>query len=490
MIEPILTTLQILSNSKSVLDLVSTVSRYVRGRSTGEGSGELRRGVISYGEKQQALEATLREWEHVAALIEPAIGMEFKKYAATSLSDRAEALAKLAREYSSAKLSSPTQELDEILLRHTAVVRWPDGTLQLRLGQSDQTRSLRGEAIDILKGGISHTLRQPFNTHGGKMDLPVFKVTMLGQSGSGKTVFMSSMYAKLREGENDIAIRAIKNDVDLELDRTMASIYEFSTWPPGNEGKPKNYDFVLLLRGKPIAQIDWVDYRGGVVKESDSKDEGAEFIKRLQESHSIIWMVDMSRLGNKPFNTMAARLLTGVPRMAQLCRQALAGKHDLRSILFVRTKSDEVRGDSGEPDFDAACRQLLLHLGPENFKDIPSAAAVPVSSVGRISAEKVVMGEDPTNVEWPLILALAFILKIDLLKLDQATHAAHEALMEAKPHWSLQFLKDAVGWGMNEQETHATEELDQVARRLIGMREIIGELLRHRPSSIRMFKED
>lgn len=200
-------------------------------------------------------------------------------------------------------------------------------------------------------------------------------------------------------------------------------------------------------------------------------------------------MVDLSRLAGKPIHTMAARLITRVQRMAQLTRQATASQNCLRSVLFVRTKSDEVRGGDGEPDWDMACDQLLDHIGRNNYGDIGCTAAIPVSSSGRVeAADKQVLGDDPTNVEWPLILALAFMLRVDLNRLDGAADHAYQTVAEARHGKLMQFIKDTIGMGMNDEQIRAMQDLETVARQVIGMREIIGELLKHRPSSIKMFQ--
>jgi hypothetical protein len=320
------------------------------------------------------------------------------------------------------------------------------------------------------------------------MQLPIFRITMLGDSGVGKTVFMSSMYARLREARFGIGIRALRNDVDLELDQTMRELYGGNQWPPGTDVNEKRYEFELRLGENPIAIIDWVDYRGGLLLESDTNEGGTTLVKMLQESHCVIWMVDMSQVGTVR-NSTRARLLTGVGRMAQLSRQAIEGTHNLRSVLIVRTKSDEVLGDNGKPDLNRACEQLIEHLGAFNFNDMPCSAAIPVSSVGRVGDDKKPMGDDPYNVEWPLILALAFLLETELRKLNQAADLALRELEEAKPARLLGFFKETFKLGPGERETRANQQLDRLSKHVLGMTEVIRELLRNRPQSVRILSK-
>lgn len=490
MIDSIITALEALSNAKSLLDLAKFVSRYVKHRSAGLAPNETIKEALSNSAKQQALEATFNEWKHIAAMVEPDIGREFNQRSSASLKERAEVLASLAEKYAARATTSSPSDLDHILLRHTVVTTTPEGNLQLRLGQSEQTKYLRGEVISIPTDSEVTAFPQATGKRepsGGKMQLPIFKVTMLGDSGVGKTVFMSSMYAKLREGQKGIAIRAISDDIDLELDQNMRALYAQKKWPPGTDVNEKKYDFELLLRSYPVAQIDWVDYRGGALLESSTEEGGNTLIKRLQESHSIIWMIDMSQLVGSAVNSTPARLMTGVRRMAQLCRQAIRGKNNLRSILFVRTKADEVLDDNGKPDMGKACGQLIEHLGPDNFSDIPCSAAIPISSVGRVSGDKKPVGDNPLNVEWPLILSLAFLLETELRNLDQFANVAHQELIGARPSSIVSFFKETLRIGPNTRELQALRNWSAITNQVIGMREVIGDLVRDCPRSIRMF---
>ncbi len=490
MIDTIIQTIQTIANTKVVLDAASAVSQYIWRKLLYDAPDEMMKGVISYAEREQALEATLKEWEHIAAIVEPAIGDEMNRNRSSPLINRAEALAKLAREYGTLGVNSYPWQLDNVLLKHTAFQVTNDGSLRLRFGQSKETKYLEGENVKI-PGAIdanSRITNQASQKDGNKMQLPIFKVTMLGDSGVGKTVFMSSMYAKLRHGQHGIAIRAISNDVDLELEQNIAEVYTLKNWPPGTDVNEKRYEFELLLRGKAVARIDWVDYRGGALSESETKEGGSTLIKRLRESHSIIWMIDMSRLSSGTASSFSARLTTKVGRMAQLCRQAATGKNDLRSILFVRTKSDEVLDASGKPDWGEACDQLLRHLGSDNFGDIPCAAAIPVSSVGRLGGDKAPVGDDPYNVEWPLLLSLAFMLEIDLKGLTQAAEQAHQQIAINRSSKVREFFREVIfNTELNEAQVEALKNSSRLSQQVIGMRDVIAELVRHRPLSIRMF---
>jgi hypothetical protein len=482
MLDVVIAALEALANAKALLDLTTATSRYVtRKYSSLVTSDE------QYNESRRALEVTLEEWRHIAKTVEPQIDSEYRHFSKGTLPERAQALATLAKRYATATNGSADGNLDHIILRHSTVTFTPEGKLQVRFGRSAVTRPLRGDAIEIAehsRPAIVSRLDVSKSSSGGRMQLPVFKITMLGGSGVGKTVFMSSMYARLRDAQHNIAIRAISNDVDLELDQNMRALYGQNKWPLGTEFDEKKYEFELLLRENPIALIDWVDYRGALLTAA-GEEGGSSLIKRLQDSHCVIWMIDMTDVKGA-FNSMQARVMTNVGRMAHLSRQAIRGTHNLRSILFVRTKSDQVLGEGGKPNMDKACAQLIEHLGPDNFGDIPASAAIPVSSVGRIVGEKRLLGDDPLNVEWPLILALAFLLETELRKLNRAADVAHREWAEARPGKLLGLFKEILNLGPDERESKATQQLDRLSQHLIGMNEVIKELVRKVPGSVRV----
>lgn len=494
MFESLFTALSAIANAKGVLELTSGVAKFILRKTKTDISSEL---ALLSPIEQQALEATYKEWEHIAISLEPAIEMVMERESPTSLSERAELLANLAKAYATEGSGSQPDALQQLSLRHTAFTYTNDGAVHLKFGLSDQTRCLSGEAINIPLKGISSegssrlNYAQP-NSHktiGGQMPLPVFKVTMLGDSGSGKTVFMSSMYSKMRLGDNGIAIRAISHDVNLDLGQNIENLYGHHRWPTTNEGKEINYEFELSLQGHPIAVIDWVDYRGGAIWERQDTPEGQALIKSLQNSHSIIWMVDMSKLGEISPESFQARTLTKIGHMANLSRSAADGKR-LRSILFVRTKSDEVQGSDGRPDWGRACDDLVRHLGPVvNFDRIPFAALIPISSVGRVKEEKKLVGDDPYNVEWPLILSLAFMMEADLERLRLEAAKAKGKLDDARPFDAVKFFKEILRLGMSDAEQLALQRFSEISRQVIGMGEVIKELVSHKPNSIKLIRK-
>jgi len=246
----------------------------------------------------------------------------------------------------------------------------------------------------------------------------------------------------------------------------------------------KSYEFELILQGESIARIDWVDYRGGAVYDKEDQPEGKALNERLKESHSIIWMIDMSRVRQRTLDGTIAKLQTGILRLHNLCLNAAAGTNHLRSVIFVRTKSDLVQNDQGQPEWSRACAELVTHLGPTlDFHNVPFCAALPVSSVGRVNEEKKVVGDEPYNVEWPLILSLAFMLEADLERLRHDAVGAGKNVLQVQPRGITQLLRDIVRLGISKEEQDALREYSSISREIIKKQGAIGNLLKETPTN-------
>jgi hypothetical protein len=495
MFETIFTVLSAILDTKTALELTARVAGYISRKSKAARSRHAASGLTA--DELQALEATYREWEHIAVSLRPAIETVMQRHFTQNLAERAQLLANLTNSYAREEHHEGHRELENLKLYHTAFARTQDGSFRLKFGYSAQTKCLSGEALDLSPADayaalFADSVAERQKAHifsGGQMSLPVFKVTMLGSSGAGKTVFMSSMYSQMRFGETGIAIRAMNNNVDLELGENMDNLYEYDKWPPTTDDDEKNYQFELLLRGTPIACIDWVDYRGGSMHEPEESPGGQALIKRLHDSHSIIWMVDMSKLGKTPLGSFPARQKARLGRMANLCRNAAQSKH-LRSILFVRTKSDEVQGSNGEPDWSRACTELSTLLGAMiEFDRIPFSAIIPVSSVGRVK-DKTLLGENPQNVEWPLILSLAFMMEGDLERLKKEIAFAEQQWKNIRPYETVRIIREILGRGMSDAERQALQQFSDISLQVIGMGEVIKELVKNKPNSIKVIRKD
>lgn len=445
--------------------------------------------------QRRAVARTLREWEDVAESLEPLIRQDLARVSQEALVPRAEALAYLAKKYAESPRPSPARAVVPTI-RHSRIQRANDRVL-VSFGQSVETRALNQEQLSIPVNNLMPLgSRLEVNPSGGAMVLPVYKVTMLGGSMTGKTVFMASMYAKLRDGSRNISIRAVDDNVDRELGEIMENLYAFNRWPPNSEFDQRQYDFELLLKGRSIACIDWVDYRGGALMEGEEEDGGSLggslLSERLRDSHAILWMVDMSVLTDGNLDGMKQRIQTRVARMSSLCRHAIENQDSPRAWIFIRTKADEVRDKNGSPDWERACMELVTHLGEAvqiASNGLNSRAAVlPVSATGRVDpgGSKILIDDNPFFVEWPLILSLAFLMDVEFSRSQQERNQALQRYKDARPGQIQERARSLLKLQPSKDERKAWDEANTLGSHLAEMHQVIAELLQKCPAVVKL----
>jgi hypothetical protein len=248
-------------------------------------------------------------------------------------------------------------------------------------------------------------------------------VTVLGKTGSGKTVFLSSLYSLLAEGVRGFGFSATaSNDrTDRVLGGYLEKFYLQSEPPEGTKENEITYAFSLIFEGEPVAEIDIFDYRGGALEEDADEDAGAILSKRIGASDIVIWMIDLSEASGE-LRSRRGRLVTKVRRLQAVCSQAMRKEPRLRTWCFVRSKVDIDFPELSEIDLNAATTQLEEHLEDvvtiSTFNNVPYASMVSIAPIGKakIDGDKVVPGDEAINTEWPLLIPIRMLIEV---RLDQ-----------------------------------------------------------------------
>lgn len=170
------------------------------------------------------------------------------------------------------------------------------------------------------------------------------KITMLGVSGSGKTVYMSAMselfFNSSVQGYT-IANRLNSFESEAFINKGFDNI---NTLPRGTfpEGTASSIIMPLELRynGKKVIDIDWIDYRGGAIKElahGNVNDQNVEIYATLIASDIIMVFVDAAVL-KVCKNDSVARLKVGAVEISQVLSWVARTKHI--DVIFLLSKSD------------------------------------------------------------------------------------------------------------------------------------------------------
>jgi len=311
---------------------------------------------------------------------------------------------------------------------------------------------------------VAAPVRRPAPAEAERAVVPHFRVVALGIAGSGKTVYLSSMFhtvnvptvARSYFLETPAAQRIYLSKVFDEVSDTA------EPWPRGTrtgETRELVFDCVSFDQGTrhQVFSISYLDYAGELLESEQAAGSTAlgDLEARIRSAHGLLGMLDGYRV---------LQFLRGEPAGLRYFRSSIQPMTGIMAgatcpIHFVLTKWDLLRG-FGEPD--GADDNLRLTLVREALMNTPQLKAlvethswagriirlIPVSAVGPDFAQmasdgrilKLPNGEvHPTNVEVPLTAILPDLFRQVELSLDPATRRqlAADARSRQEPRFSM-----------------------------------------------------
>lgn len=260
------------------------------------------------------------------------------------------------------------------------------------------------------------------------MNVPKITLTMLGASGSGKTLFLHGMYAMLSAGVAGYFMYTDDPDDDIDLMDAWSLLSEEGELPPANsvDGQ-KQYQFVFKYGLDPLFSVDCVDFRGGVTdaKLGDAADV-EQIRKRLQVTDSIYLVLDGGRVAewilkikdlaedevvtwNRATDPMRIAKLTQFIDKAAEARRS-RGKL-APSVVILITKSDLIPDITGMPKPKAlgiAARRLSTLVPIAYAKGITALICpVQVGTFGTDLHKPVNPADlDPVGLHQPFVFSL------------------------------------------------------------------------------------
>jgi hypothetical protein len=248
-------------------------------------------------------------------------------------------------------------------------------------------------------------------------------ITMLGQSGSGKTTYIVGMYAQLVHGFRGCFLHTPDQDAGVEMVDQLTKL-RAGELPELTLEKPIPHDYVLRSAEGQFA-LDLTDYRGGapfgLARGNDTGDT-AQLRRRLGDSHSIFVALDSTHFLKPlhPGRLQAVRQATGADLFADLISKAVADRQRQGclppSVAVLLTKADLLDGRPGSVgrDWDELEAEVRQVLGAAFQPDV-DATIIPVS-VGGFGAP--LDGQSPAvtlnlnALADPLIFAAGGFLKV------------------------------------------------------------------------------
>ncbi|BAY09901.1 TRAFAC clade GTPase domain-containing protein [Calothrix sp. NIES-2098] len=255
-----------------------------------------------------------------------------------------------------------------------------------------------------------------------------YSVIVLGSSGSGKTVFLASLFKALSTlGKFGFFLDVEDSDRRKSLNKVYETLIRGESWPPGTRNTAQ-WIFNCCVKTSELSNVRacsliYVDYAGGLITDASTTgvDNYREFESLVENSDAVLAIIDGQKLlflmQDKDLNSHVVLrwLHEDLPNITQMVDKCTKNT----PVHFIISKWDILEENGYSL---AEVRNRLIDTVPE-FKNVVGnrkkagcpVRLIPVSSVGRGFAiltpdghMKKVPGKipQPMNVEVPLAFAL------------------------------------------------------------------------------------
>ena len=216
------------------------------------------------------------------------------------------------------------------------------------------------------------------------------KITMLGTTGSGKTVYMSAM-SELFFNSDFEGYKLTNRDSSIDSSafvfsgfHEINSLYDDGTFPYGTTSS-----IIMPLEFKygddHVIDIDWIDYRGQAITElakGADNPENAGVLATLLASDVVIVFVDAVIL--KATNSIiTARKRVGANEISQILSRVHKEKHFDLMFLLTKTDSDTIALEDDLPYLTGRVGELYSSFLSETGTNIQQYFVIPVGALGK-----------------------------------------------------------------------------------------------------------
>jgi len=255
------------------------------------------------------------------------------------------------------------------------------------------------------------------------------RITMMGTTGVGKTTYLVAMYNDLaRKGRNGFKLKANK-DIDVRLGNDWRDMVGSHSWP-----RPSDYyldmEFELFFNTTKITDFNFVDYRGGAIKDLSDTDHAKKLTNDLLRSDALLILADSWFIANTEYDI--ADIQNEVNRIQIFIEDFFEKNPEKRLVLgVVLTKIDTIKHEQVD-EFKERCFDLfnnVLDLAYRKQNQI-CGAFIPISVAGfnTVSIEvnevpgiyipqvnsKLNASPKPVHVHWPLLYCIARCMQFNL----------------------------------------------------------------------------
>ncbi|NJM23461.1 MAG: hypothetical protein HC907_34930 [Richelia sp. SM1_7_0] len=285
---------------------------------------------------------------------------------------------------------------------------------------------------------------------------------MLGSSGSGKTVFLSSLYKRLStQGELGFFLEVDGEEKRKRLINLYKQVAIEKKWPPGTKySEISEWIFTCSVQTQELpiysaCQFEYLDYAGGRLTD-ESEEEDYEFEGKLKNADALLGLLDGQRLRSLMRNEQLGTIwaISDLPNILSVMQR------NKNPVHFVISKWDILEEEYSLEEI----RNRLFQI--EEFKNLVNLRnkagspirLIPISAVGKGFAtlqpdgsmlKKLEGLPQPFQVEIPLACVLPDMIQAQLKELVQKREQEENTVIEVKPSLSLwDTLSQAFGVGL------------------------------------------
>ncbi|MBW1597399.1 hypothetical protein [Streptomyces sp. JJ38] len=207
---------------------------------------------------------------------------------------------------------------------------------------------------------------------------PQITLTMAGGSNTAKTAFIHSMYHRLSAGVSSFSLYSVDRDKEIGLLSAWKTLQKTGQMPRAGM-EPEEYHFQFTVDFTPLVQVNWTDYRGGVVTEAATPAAQKDLIawrQQLGRSDSVYLVMDGAELGRW--------IKSGTPAISNFA----SGGMDAQAYNWAIREAKENRKAQGEPPPSFVVLITKMDMLPENAgMPVGQALTAAVKNLGGLVRE-------------------------------------------------------------------------------------------------------
>ena len=213
---------------------------------------------------------------------------------------------------------------------------------------------------------------------------------MVGTSGSGKTCWLGCLYNLFQNPRQGFTLLA-ENDQAMDLEDLWEDLEDLKAGDvftiPGTASE-RDFCFQLCYAGRPVAELSWADYRGGLLdvrsSDGDSGESVKELIDQVRGSQALVLIVDALQLMQE--DQRLAQKNTRMKRLHRFLQEFISTTTldpDL-CIHILLSKSEVFLADNNSLQrLQARCEEMMQGVIQLCQEASVKCRVIPVSVIGQ-----------------------------------------------------------------------------------------------------------